>query len=257
MTKLIRGLCFLILASACIIQCAPAKRYSSLNAHSHNDYERSKPFDHAFSEGFGSIEADIFPVNGVLYVAHDKKDIQQKNSLKALYLDPLLAGLKLNNGRKVNLLVDIKENHQEALSLLAKELQPLKPYLSTPAAAKNVTISISGERPPPADYRLYPDFIFFDDDLKRPHTPEEWKRVNLVSLQFDKITNWKGQGSIPAEDLEKLKHTIDSVHTAGKPIRFWAAPDTDEAWKQQIKLRVDLIGTDKVNELGHYLKKGK
>ena len=154
------------------------------------------------------------------------------------------------------MLVDIKENHREALTLLSKELQPLLPYLSTPSAAKNITISISGERPPPADYKLYPDYIFFDDDLKRPHSVEEWKRVNLVSLQFDKITQWKGVGPIPSDDLERLKHKIDSVHAAGKPIRFWAAPDTDEAWKQQIKLKVDLIGTDKINELASYLKKG-
>ena len=100
-----------------------------------------------------------------------------------------------------------------------------------------------------------PRFMDFHDDLKLPHTPEEWRRVSLVSLQFDKITKWKGEGPIPPDDLKKLKHTIDSVHAAGKPIRFWAAPDTNEAWKQQMKLHVDLIGTDKINELGDYLKK--
>jgi alkaline phosphatase len=257
MIKLIRGLLFLILVSVCAVNCSPVKKYSSVNAHSHNDYENTKPFTNAFGEGFGSIEADIFPINGKLYVAHNKKDIQQKNTLKALYLDPLLNRLSTDKSRKVNLLVDIKENHKEALTLLAKELQPLIPYLSTPAASKNITISISGERPSPADYKLYPEYIFFDDDLKRPHTTAEWKRVNLVSLQFDKITQWKGDGPIPTDDLKRLKHTIDSVHKAGKPIRFWAAPDTVEAWKEQIKLHVDLIGTDKINELSAYLKKGK
>jgi alkaline phosphatase len=256
MIQLIRGLLFLILLSVIAVNCSPVKRYSSANAHSHNDYENAKPFTNAFGERFGSIEADIFPINGELYVAHNKKDIQQKNTLKALYLDPLLSGLNADKSRKLNLLVDVKENPSEALPLLAKQLQPLMPYLSTPAAAKNVTISISGERPLPADYKLYPDYIFFDDDLKRPHTPAEWKRVNLVSLQFDKITQWKGYGPIPIDDVQKLKQIIDSVHKAGKPIRFWAAPDTIEAWKEQMKLHVDLIGTDKINELSDYLKKG-
>ncbi|MGI8634414.1 MAG: alkaline phosphatase, partial [Segetibacter sp.] len=129
-------------------------------------------------------------------------------------------------------------------------------YLSTTAEQKNVTISISGERPPPAKYAEYPEYIFFDNDLKQKHSPEEWNRVNLVSLQFDKISAWKGEGVIPKADLQKLKHIIDSVHTAGKPIRFWAAPDTEEAWKQQMKLHVDLIGTDKINKLSSYLKEG-
>jgi alkaline phosphatase len=44
------------------------------------------------------------------------------------------------------------------------------------------------------------------------------------------------------------------VHGAGKQIRFWAAPDTDLAWKEQKKLRVDLIGTDKIKELGDLLQ---
>lgn len=255
MIKLIRGVLLVISIATCAINCSPGRKYSSVNAHSHNDYENAKPFTNAFSEGFGSIEADIFPVNGILYVAHNKKNIQPKNTLKALYLDPLLTELQNNNNRKVNLLVDIKENHREALSLLEKELQPLVSYLSTPSAAKNITISISGERPPPADYNRYPDYILFDDDLKLKHTPEEWRRVSLVSLQFDKITKWKGEGMIPPDELQRLKHTIDSVHTAGKPIRFWAAPDTNEAWKQQMKLHVDLIGTDKIDELAEFFKK--
>lgn len=255
MIKLIKGVLLLIVVSVCAINCSPSKRYSSANAHSHNDYENTKPFSNAFGEGFGSIEADIFPVNGVLYVAHNKKDIQQNNTLKALYLDPLLSGLQGDKKRKVNLLVDIKENYKEALSLLQTELQPLMPYLSTPGASKNITISISGERPPPGEYALYPPYIYFDDDLKLTHTPEQWQRVSLVSLQFDNISKWKGEGTIPQNDLQRLKHTIDSVHAAGKPIRFWAAPDTHEAWKQQMKLHVDLIGTDKINELGEYLKK--
>jgi hypothetical protein len=255
MRKLLAGTCLLFLVSLCTVYCGPAKRYTVANAHSHNDYLNAKPFTNAYNEGFGSIEADVFPVNGVLVVAHKKEEIQPKNTLKALYLDPLLSMLKADSSRRLNLLVDVKENYKTALALLEKELQPLKPYLSTPAKSKNITISISGERPAPSEYRVYPDFIFFDDDLKRPHGPEEWKRVNLVSLPFDKITEWKGEGSIPRQDRQKLKHKIDSVHAAGKPIRFWAAPDTKEAWKQQVKLGVDLIGTDKINDLGTYLKK--
>jgi hypothetical protein len=30
--------------------------YTSLNAHSHNDYAQQKPFHLAFNEGFGSIK---------------------------------------------------------------------------------------------------------------------------------------------------------------------------------------------------------
>lgn len=255
MRRLIGKLLFTV-ASVCVISCSSSKKYTSANAHSHNDYENSSPFVHAFRQGFGSIEADVFPVNGELFVAHDKKNIQQRNTLKALYLEPLLAELTADSLRKLNLLIDIKENYQDALPILQKELQPLLKYLSTTAEQKNVTVSISGERPPPTNYSEYPNYIFFDNDLKQKHSPQEWNRVNLVSLQFDKISTWKGEGVIPKSDLQKLKHVVDSVHSAGKPIRFWAAPDTEEAWKQQMKLHVDLIGTDKIDKLSSYLKEG-
>lgn len=34
--------------------------YSTINAHSHNDYENPIPFHTAYDNTFGSIEADIF-----------------------------------------------------------------------------------------------------------------------------------------------------------------------------------------------------
>jgi alkaline phosphatase len=79
--------------------------------------------------------------------------------------------------------------------------------------------------------------------------------VALVSLPFNKVTAWKGEGDLNAGDEKKLAHIIDSTHSAGKPIRFWAAPDTETSWKLQMKLKADLIGTDKVNELAEFLKK--
>jgi alkaline phosphatase len=237
--------------------CSPLHRYSTANAHSHNDYLNKQPFVNAYNEKFGSIEADVFPVNGVLCVAHSKKEIKPSNTLRALYLDPLLDRLLADSKRKLNLLIDIKEDYKASLKLLQQELQPLMPYLSTPSHLGNITISISGARPTPAEYKEYPEYIFFDDDLKLKHNQEEWKRVNLVSLPFNKISLWKGDGAIPKQDLKKLKHKIDSVHAAGKPIRFWAAPDALNSWKEQARLKADLIGTDKINELATYLRKGR
>ena len=236
---------------------AQVKEYTVANAHSHNDYEKKQPFYLAFQNGFGSIEADIFAVDGKLCVAHSKKEINPNATLVSLYIKPLLQEFKSGKTRKLNLLVDIKDDYKITLPLLVKELEPLKKYLSTTAKAKYITISISGNRPLPAEYKNYPDFIFFDDDLKHAHNKEEWNRVSLVSLPFDKISAWKGEGEISNDDIQKLKHVIDSTHTAGKPIRFWAAPDTEEAWQWQMKLGVDLIGTDAIEGLAAFLHKSK
>lgn len=232
------------------------KKYTVANAHAHNDYEHPLPFYTAFNAGFGSIEADVFPVDGALIVSHSKKDIQPDRTLKRLYLDPLLHELEKNKKRKLNLLIDIKENYKLSLELLIKELAPLKKYLFTYQNKNNpVTILISGERPVPAEYKNYPGYIFFDDDLRLAHTPDEWKRVGLVSLSFRRYSSWKGKDALPEKDRSILIHVVDSVHHAGKPIRFWEAPDNEKSWAIQMKLGVDLIGTDKIDQLAGFLEK--
>ena len=105
---------------------AQQKKYTVADAHAHNDYMHPVPFYTAWNAGFGSIEADVFPVNGVLLVSHNKQAIQAQRTLQSLYLNPLLKELKQNGKRKVNLLIDIKENYKTSLELLIKELEPLK-----------------------------------------------------------------------------------------------------------------------------------
>lgn len=240
----------------CIISNAQ-KKYTVANAHSHNDYLNEKPFQRAFENGFGSIEADVFPVNGSLLVAHHKKDTQSQRSLKNLYIDPLLLSFNASGIRKLSLLVDIKEDYELSLALLTKELEPLKKYLSTAEQPKFITIIISGARPSPVQYKNYPGYIFFDDDLKLSQKPDEWSRVALVSLPFNKISGWDGKDDLKRKDRRILAHIIDSVHKAGKPIRFWAAPDTETSWKWQMKLGADLIGTDRISDLANFLRKEK
>ena len=228
--------------------------YTTANAHAHNDYVHPIPFYTAYEAGFGSIEADIFPVNGSLCVAHSKKEIQTQRTLKSLYLDPLLNQLKADSSRRLKLLVDIKEDYEVSLYYLIREIEPLQQFLTTQKKEGPLTIIISGSRPPPEEYRNYPPYIFFDDDLRMKHGAEEWKRVGLVSLSFEKFSAWKGKGSLAQEDKKRIKHTIDSVHLAGKSIRFWAAPDNEAAWIMQMELGVDLIGTDKIDELAKFIR---
>src|SRR3954454_19377892 len=82
-------------------------------AHAHNDYEHTHPLFDALDQGFGSVEADVYLVNGDLLVAHNREDVRADRNLKKLYLAPLkkrfddkneiLPGLKT-----LILLIDIK-----------------------------------------------------------------------------------------------------------------------------------------------------
>src|SRR5699024_6126490 len=75
------------------------KHYSTANAHSHNDYEQVLPFYNAYARHFGSIEADVWAIDGTLYVAHDRGRIDSVRTFKNLYLEPLIHRIRANDGQ--------------------------------------------------------------------------------------------------------------------------------------------------------------
>ena len=229
-------------------------QYSTANAHAHNDYLNTHPFTTAFQNRFGSIEVDVFPVNGELLVAHDKNKTDPLKTIDNMYLQPLAEKLRTDTFTNIKLLVDIKEGYKESLAILIEDLRPIKDYLSVPGKQNRITILISGRRPPPSEYQEYPTYIFFDDDLRLPHDPQQWSRVGQVSLQFSRYSTWKGEGRIKADEKQRLVRVIDSVHRAGKTIRFWGAPDNRQSWECQVDLGADIIGTDKIEELAAFLR---
>ncbi|MFM9079001.1 MAG: hypothetical protein ACKOTE_02495, partial [Opitutaceae bacterium] len=92
----------------------PAPNPASPVAHAHNDYEHARPLHDALARGFGSVEADIWLVDGALLVAHDRKALRPERTLQALYLDPLRERARTLGGRVqpgrdgFTLLVDVK-----------------------------------------------------------------------------------------------------------------------------------------------------
>jgi len=74
-TNTMKNLILFILLLICTLSSIEAQ-YSTRNAHSHNDYSNDIPFWLAYYNHFGSIEADIFAVEGDLFVAHNKSELQ-------------------------------------------------------------------------------------------------------------------------------------------------------------------------------------
>src|SRR6478672_12695010 len=93
-----RCACGLLLVAAGLVVAAPAT-VPLKNAHAHNDYEHTRPLFDALDQGFCSVEADIYLIDGQLLVAHDRKDVKPDRTLESLYLDPLRERVKANGGR--------------------------------------------------------------------------------------------------------------------------------------------------------------
>jgi len=235
-------------------------QYSTLNAHSHNDYINDIPFWIAYNNHFGSIEADIWAVKGDLFVAHNRSDIKPSQTLDMLYIQPIVKLFEENGGKAwsknsatFQLLVDLKTSTEPTLSLLVEKLKKY-PDVFDPDVNKNaIRIVITGNRPELSDFSKYPDFIYFDGLLDSKYNEKQLQRIALFSENLKKFTPWNGEGDIIEKEKIRLQNVIDSVHALNKKVRFWNAPDNVIAWKTFINMGIDYINTDHIIELSEYL----
>ena len=234
-----------------------AQSSSSVQVFAHNDYVQPVPFFNAYRNQVGYLEADVFLERGKLLVAHTRAELDEQHTLDSLYLRPLLSKVIYNNGypfadtrKPLTLMLDIKSDGATTLTSLVKSLNRY-PQLVT---AKQLSFVISGNIPDPATWSQYPDFIHFDGRPGIKYSAYQLNRISLVSDSFQKYSQWNGKGIMPDAERTKIEALIKEVHAAGKKIRFWAAPDFTNAWLYLMKLEIDVIGTDRVDELVSFLE---
>lgn len=228
--------------------------------HAHNDYVQPRPFTNAYEQRADFIEADVWLQDGRLVVSHDKPQAGAP-TLDSLYLKPIVSLFgqytdKVSPTRDYTfgLVIDVKDNPAEVLPKLLTALQERLPCFNRSANPRAVQIIISGNRPKIDTYLDYPLLLQFDGRPSEVYDDETLKRVALISDNFRSYSRWDGTGDLPDLDREKLKRVIKRAHSDNKPIRFWAIPDTPNAWKQLKKIGVDIINTDKVAEATVALK---
>lgn len=250
-----------LLFLATVSLAAPAqgqKKYTVANLHSHNDYEKPFPFTTAWNNGYGSIEADIFPVGGRLIVAHDTNQVKTGRTLDSLYLGPLTERIRQNQGypyadhrRMLQLLIDIKRDSVLTLELLVRKLRTYNDIIN----CRHVQVVITGNRPPVTTYSSYPSFIWFDGELYRDYPASALSRMVMMSDDFKTYSGWNGEGVIPAADKLRLDSICKKAGKLHKKIRFWNAPDNPNSWNFFMQLGVDYINTDKTDAAAAYLRK--
>ena len=233
-------------------------------AHAHNDYEHQRPLLDALAQGFCSVEADIFLVDGQLLVAHNRKDVKPERTLQALYLDPLRARARRNGGRifqdgpEFSLLIDLKTawtNTYPALRSVLTEYADLFTTFRTGDAKTNaVRVIISGDRAlemfagEPIRYAAY-DGLLSDLDGTMPVELVPW-----ISANWRSYFTWRGEGEMPEADRKRLAEIVAKAHAKGRWLRFWGAPDRVEFWHAIHEAGVDLINTDQLADLAKFLR---
>lgn len=235
------------------------------NAFSHNDYWRENPLLDALAFRFNCVEADLWLIDGELYVSHDRPVPDPSITFRNLYLRPLAERIEANGGkvyprsdRPFYLMVDCKENGEAMYKVLKKQMEPYKHLFCSVDNGHYkegpVLFFLSGDRP----QKSLPDessrFAFLDGRIQDLGQGIPATLVPVVSDNYHDFFTWNGEGEMPAGQLQKMREIINRVHREGKLFRWWGAPDTPVFQRLFIREGVDLIGADDLNGLYNVLK---
>ncbi len=255
---------FLLLAVSGILRPGEGaiKAQPTVRIHSHNDYRQTVPFHQAWAQGIYSIEVDLFihPDQNQLKVAHDREEVLNAPTFDSLYLAPVVELYKQGKiareaMRPLQLLIDLKTSSETTLPLLTEKLNAYPEIFNHEVNPHAVKIVISGNTPQPKEFGRYPAFILFDASPEQEYTPEELKRVGMMSTSFRSYSKWNGKGGIIAAEKSALERVIRKAHENGKEIRFWGTPDGITAWNTFYNLGIDIINTDRVERCSDFFNR--
>jgi len=239
---------------------------NSLLSHgfAHNDYWHRRPLYDALDKGYVNIEADIYLRKGQLIVAHLLPVFKKKNTLEQLYLKPLMEGIQGTNKKipgvlaPLTLMIDIKSDADKTYAELELLLQKYRSILSSYENGKliprQVTIVITGHKPyrimKAQAYRL----AFIDEDLMQVEQDISSEGIyQTASCKYSRLLSWAGIGEIPRHEKERLTSYVAAAHQYGKKVRLWGSPENELVWAELLACGVDLINTDKLEELQNFL----
>jgi hypothetical protein len=259
------GACAVILSKSAAASPETNSPPPLVRAHAHNDYEHPRPLLDALEHGFGSIEADIWLMNGKLFVAHERGGMRPDRTLQSLYLDPLRERVHRNGGRlypggpPAILLIDVKTDADQTYAVLREVLKGYADMLTVFRDGKvrtnAITAIISGNRARKAMAAESLRYAFVDGRFEDLESGAETGLIPLVSEDWSKVFNWRWDGAMPEEVRRRLEQTVAKAHALGYKLRFWNTPDKAEAWKALFDAGVDLINTDDLAGLQKYLLK--
>lgn len=232
-------------------------------AHAHNDYEHKRPLLDALEQGFCSVEADVFLVDGQLLVGHTSLDLRPERTLEALYLEPLRQRARAHGGRiypggpTVFLLIDVKSEAKATWAALAKVLERYDDLVSVTRDGKHepkaVTVVISGNRDQPGIAAMPVRRAGIDGRPENLNSEAPPDLIPWISARWDPLFRWDGKGPMPEAERLRLRDHVQKAHARGRLVRFWATPENPTVWEELLAAGVDLINTDQLAELRQFL----
>ncbi|QDS68898.1 hypothetical protein FKW77_007898 [Venturia effusa] len=229
--------------------------------HSHNDYWRDVPFYSALSAGAVSVEADVWLINGTLYVGHEISALTPARTFASLYIDPILDTIKrqnpttqfvsssqtkngvfdTNSAQTLYLWIDVKTDGPTTWPAVLSDLAPLKDagYLTT-TDGNDITssaVTAIGTGNTPKSYFIpqdpassaSPRFTFFDAQLSTLNSSAGVNVTSLItpiaSAQFSAQFGDVVTEGLNSTQLDLLRNQISYAKSRGIGARYWDQPN--------------------------------
>jgi hypothetical protein len=249
--------CLLFGVSSAVVVAVADEPRPLARAHAHNDYEHAQPLLDALAQGFCSVEADVWLVEGELRVAHDLDRALPGRTLQKLYLEPLRQRVDSNRGQvfpqgpPFTLLIDVKSDATNTYRALRGALRSYAQILTRFEAGRTltnaITIVISGNRARGLMTAERERLAGYDGRLEDLDAPDSPQLIPLISDNWALHFRWRAkpdEGPLTEEERSKLRQLVARAHAQQRRIRFWGAPDVESTWRELDRAGVDLINTD-------------
>ena len=268
--RMTRLIVFLALSSVSIGPLTAQQSSPLPRAHAHNDYLHARPLQDALSQGFMSVEADIFLERDQLLVAHTAKETRPDRTLQSLYLDPLRARIADNGGRVYRqadaksspgtfwLLIDIKSEAESTYRALHSVLENYADLLTTVDRGLEkkgaIQIVISGNRPKEFIAGQVKRYCGIDGRVADLDSSVPAHLMPMISDNWGLQFLWRGVGPMTQTEQKRLDDIVGRSHAKGRIVRFWATPENGAVWSKLVETKVDLINTDQLEILANFLR---
>lgn len=255
---------FLILNAAFLILNCSAQTILT-NAHAHNDYWHVRPLVQSLENGFMSVEADCYLIDGRMLVAHEKVFTKKRRTLQKLYLDPLMQRAKENALKSVYkngpaefiLYIDIKADCEKFIPHLDSVLKNYDAMLAKFVDGKKTTgaVRVLVDHCGDDNYVLNsnPRYVSLAGNLSDTDIKQENDIMPRISFSYNSLLQWKGKGEMPIPEKQKLQAFMQKAHSNGYEVRMWAAGNKKKVWKELVTAGVDWINVDRLKKFRKFM----
>lgn len=259
-----------MLARPAVVQAQQPCPTSTLHAYAHNDYENSEPFTLAAALGYRGVEADVFLVDGILRLGHDRSAARRGRPFEQVYLEPLRdvatrCGPLTPDGRGFFLAVEIKETSlgtfDSLIAVLHRYPDLFRPPPRDSLRPPSVEVVLVGWHPPLAEWGngaatyARAQHLVSKSDMESEGTlpVDTTGMVRLVSLDYGKTM---GRWFTSESERQRWLTTALAIkaQAPGRLLRVFNVPRDETVYRRLFAAGVDLIGTKTLRQSEPFLK---